>query len=70
MSFYRRMVWNRLTGRLRIYKKTDGVLPSEKTSEMRSAQIPKHLGYYEKIYQVLKTYFRFIYEFIVTVICE
>ena len=28
------------------------------------------LGYYEKIYQVLKTYFRFIYEFIVTVICE
>ena len=52
------------------YIKTDGILPSEKTSEWGVPRHQRRLGYYEKIYQVLKTYFRFIYEFIVTVICE
>ena len=36
-----------------IYKKTDGVLPSEKTSEMRSAQTPFGArAIMKKIYQV------------------
>ena len=42
----------------------------KKTLKWGVPRYQRHLGYYEKIYQVLKTYFRFIYEFIVTVICE
>ena len=59
MSFYRRMVWNRLTGRSRIYKKTDGVLSSEKTSEMRSAQTPKASGLLWKNLSSIKNLFPF-----------